>query len=210
MRQPVIGLDFQSYLPIAILPYMLLLAFNVFNRSACPLPCPCCCSYPCCYPCPCTCLSPRPCNSLAIAVPPAVVVASGLAIVFAPALGLAPAPAFAVHTPIPANFARAVACGVCTVVCCLQHPPNHMLGHSDQKAAMPKLLSQLRVRARVPSGLQGPKKKSTQRQQHAVLRGVGNRILEYCRVFAVVCHVRNFRISVSHLATVLCGLAKSA
>lgn len=32
MRQPVIGLDFQSYLPIAIVPYMLLLAFNVFNR----------------------------------------------------------------------------------------------------------------------------------------------------------------------------------
>ena len=40
MRQPVIGLDFQSYLPIAILPYMLLLAFNVFNRSACRLPRP--------------------------------------------------------------------------------------------------------------------------------------------------------------------------
>lgn len=40
MRQPLIGLDFQSYLPIAILPYMLLLAFNVFNRSACTLPCP--------------------------------------------------------------------------------------------------------------------------------------------------------------------------
>ncbi|KAL3146885.1 hypothetical protein ABBQ38_014857 [Trebouxia sp. C0009 RCD-2024] len=34
MRQPLIGLDFQSYLPIAILPYMLLLAFNVFNRFA--------------------------------------------------------------------------------------------------------------------------------------------------------------------------------
>ena len=34
MRQPVIGLDFQSYLPIAIVPYMLLLAFNVFNRYA--------------------------------------------------------------------------------------------------------------------------------------------------------------------------------
>ena len=32
MRQPVIGLDFQSYLPIAIVPYMLLLVFNVFNR----------------------------------------------------------------------------------------------------------------------------------------------------------------------------------
>lgn len=39
MRQPVIGLDFQSYLPIAIVPYMLLLAFNVFNRSAAPCPC---------------------------------------------------------------------------------------------------------------------------------------------------------------------------
>ena len=50
MRQPVIGLDFQSYLPIAIVPYMLLLAFNVFNRyglralglndssPSCPLP----------------------------------------------------------------------------------------------------------------------------------------------------------------------------
>lgn len=34
MRQPVIGLDFQSYLPIAIVPYMLLLAFSVFNRYA--------------------------------------------------------------------------------------------------------------------------------------------------------------------------------
>lgn len=34
MRQPVIGLDFQSYLPTAIVPYMLLLAFNVFNRYA--------------------------------------------------------------------------------------------------------------------------------------------------------------------------------
>lgn len=34
MRQPVIGLDFQSYLPIAIVPYMLLLAFNAFNRYA--------------------------------------------------------------------------------------------------------------------------------------------------------------------------------
>ncbi len=32
MRQPVIGLDFQSYLPTAIVPYMLLLVFNVFNR----------------------------------------------------------------------------------------------------------------------------------------------------------------------------------
>ena len=32
MRQPVIGLDFQSYLPIAIVPYMLLLVFNGFNR----------------------------------------------------------------------------------------------------------------------------------------------------------------------------------
>ncbi len=32
MRQPIIGLDFQSYLPIAIVPYMLLLVFNVFNR----------------------------------------------------------------------------------------------------------------------------------------------------------------------------------
>ena len=38
MRQPVIGLDFQSYLPIAIVPYMLLLAFNVFNRYAAFLP----------------------------------------------------------------------------------------------------------------------------------------------------------------------------
>ena len=35
MRQPVIGLDFQSYLPIAIVPYMLLLVFNVFNRYCC-------------------------------------------------------------------------------------------------------------------------------------------------------------------------------
>jgi len=37
MRQPVIGLDFQSYLPTAIVPYMLLLVFNVFNRYAFPL-----------------------------------------------------------------------------------------------------------------------------------------------------------------------------
>ncbi len=41
MRQPVIGLDFQSYLPTAIVPYMLLLVFNVFNRYAFPL-CHCC------------------------------------------------------------------------------------------------------------------------------------------------------------------------
>ncbi|DBA73319.1 hypothetical protein WJX77_000394 [Trebouxia sp. C0004] len=34
MRQPVIGLDFQSYLPTAIVPYILLLVFNVFNRFA--------------------------------------------------------------------------------------------------------------------------------------------------------------------------------
>ncbi len=37
MRQPVIGLDFQSYLPTAIVPYMLLLVFNVFNRCIFPL-----------------------------------------------------------------------------------------------------------------------------------------------------------------------------
>lgn len=37
MRQPVIGLDFQSYLPTAIVPYMLLLVFNVFNRYAFPI-----------------------------------------------------------------------------------------------------------------------------------------------------------------------------
>ena len=32
MRQPVIGLDFQSWMPLAIVPYMLMLVFNVFNR----------------------------------------------------------------------------------------------------------------------------------------------------------------------------------
>ena len=34
MRQPVIGLDFQSWMPLAIVPYMLMLVFNVFNRCA--------------------------------------------------------------------------------------------------------------------------------------------------------------------------------
>jgi hypothetical protein len=34
MRQPLIGWDFTTYLPVALVPYMLLLAFNVFNRLA--------------------------------------------------------------------------------------------------------------------------------------------------------------------------------
>lgn len=45
MRQPVIGLDFQSWMPLAIVPYMLMLVFNVFNRYNAPrlassFPCP--------------------------------------------------------------------------------------------------------------------------------------------------------------------------
>lgn len=34
MEQPVIGLDFQTWLPVAIVPYILLLSFNLFNRWA--------------------------------------------------------------------------------------------------------------------------------------------------------------------------------
>ena len=34
MEQPVIGLDFQTWLPVAIVPYILLLSFNLFNRCA--------------------------------------------------------------------------------------------------------------------------------------------------------------------------------
>ena len=51
MRQPVIGLDFQSWMPLAIVPYMLMLVFNVFNRyidNPWPLwsTCPCLSSMP--------------------------------------------------------------------------------------------------------------------------------------------------------------------
>ncbi|CAL8470464.1 g10006 [Coccomyxa elongata] len=34
MHQPLIGWDFTTYLPVALVPYMLLLVFNVFNRVA--------------------------------------------------------------------------------------------------------------------------------------------------------------------------------
>ncbi len=34
MRQPLIGWDFTTYLPAALVPYMLMLVFNVFNRVA--------------------------------------------------------------------------------------------------------------------------------------------------------------------------------
>ena len=34
MHQPLIGWDFTTYLPAALVPYMLLLVFNVFNRIA--------------------------------------------------------------------------------------------------------------------------------------------------------------------------------
>lgn len=34
MHQPLIGWDFTTYLPIALVPYILLLAFNAFNRVA--------------------------------------------------------------------------------------------------------------------------------------------------------------------------------
>lgn len=34
MHQPLIGWDFTTYLPVALVPYMLMLVFNVFNRVA--------------------------------------------------------------------------------------------------------------------------------------------------------------------------------
>jgi len=34
MHQPLIGWDFTTYLPAALVPYILLLVFNVFNRVA--------------------------------------------------------------------------------------------------------------------------------------------------------------------------------
>lgn len=34
MHQPLIGWDFTTYLPVALVPYMLLLVCNVFNRVA--------------------------------------------------------------------------------------------------------------------------------------------------------------------------------
>lgn len=34
MHQPLIGWDFTTYLPAALVPYMLLLVFNAFNRIA--------------------------------------------------------------------------------------------------------------------------------------------------------------------------------
>lgn len=46
MRQPVIGLDFQSWMPLAIVPYMLMLVFNVFNRYV-DNPWPLCSTCPC-------------------------------------------------------------------------------------------------------------------------------------------------------------------
>ena len=34
MRQPLIGWDFTTYLPVALVPYVLMLLFNAFNRVA--------------------------------------------------------------------------------------------------------------------------------------------------------------------------------